>query len=266
MTLLAVDNLNKAFGKDKVYLVIPSKKTVAVKDVSFTIERGEALGLVGGSGSGKSTVAKIILGLMRPNNGRILFDGMPVLKLKRGQRTKFRRQTQIVFQDPLASLSPRLKAYQSIAEPLDVHLRASSGEIRSRVLELMDEVGLDASHADRYPHQLSGGERQRVCIARALALRPKLLVLDEPVTALDVSIRAQVLNLLADLRRQHGLSYLFITHDLATVRHVCDHVAVMKEGEIVESGKTDEIFNTPQDPYTRQLIDAIPVPVPRTAG
>lgn len=266
MSILTVDNLNKAFGKDKVYLVIPSKKSVAVKDVSFTIERGEALGLVGGSGSGKSTVAKIVLGLLRPNKGRVLFDGMPVLKLKRGQRADFRRQTQIVFQDPLASLSPRLKAHQSIVEPLEVHLKVNSVEIRRRVLELMDEVGLDGSHAERYPHQLSGGERQRVCIARALALRPKLIVLDEPVTALDVSIRAQVLNLLADLRRQYGLSYLFITHDLATVRHVCDRLAVMKEGEIVETGTTDEIFNIPQNNYTRQLIDAIPAPIPRRVG
>lgn len=265
MTLLEAHALTKVFSSHRALGLIPAATTAAVRDVSFKLFEGEALGLVGESGSGKSTTGRLVMGLMPPTKGSVEFCGRPISRLSRAGRRDFRRQTQIVFQDPLASLNPRIKVEDTVAEPLEINNVGSKEERRGRVLELLGEVGLSSEHAERYPHQLSGGERQRVGIARALALRPKLVVLDEPVTALDVSIRAQILNLLAELRRRHRLSYLYISHDLATVRQICDRVAVMKDGRVVELTDTDYLFTAPQHDYTKRLLAAIPVPDPRRA-
>ncbi len=239
----------------------------AVDGVSFTIRRGETLGLVGESGSGKTTTGKLILRLEEPTSGQVLLEGRDVFAMgKRELRENFRRRMQLIFQDPYGSLNPRMKVSSIVAEGLIVHgLARDRGELQDKVAELLRMVGLRPEDAARYPHEFSGGQRQRIGIARALAVRPELVVADEPISALDVSIQAQILNLLADLRDTFGLTYLFISHDLMVVRHISDRIAVMYAGRIVELAPSEELFERPLHPYTRVLLAAIPVPDPDQA-
>ncbi len=235
----------------------------AVDGVSIGIGAGETLGVVGESGCGKSTLARILIGLDRPTSGQVLFEGTDVATLSRAGRKQLRREVQLVMQDPYTSLDPRMTAEQILAEPFDIHRDARrSVNVAERVRELLEMVGLNPDHARRYPHEFSGGQRQRIGIARALALRPRVVVCDEPVSALDVSIQAQVINLLAELQQQFGLSYVFIAHDLSVVRQVADRIAVMYLGRIVEDGTCDEVFADPEHPYTQALLSAAPVPDP----
>ena len=234
----------------------------AVDGVSLQLRRGEALGLVGESGSGKSTVARTIMRLDRPTAGRILFEGVDLAKLSKSQLRRARPRIQMVFQDPYASLNPRMRIGDIIAEPIVLHERVDGRETERRVGELLERVGLPATAARRYPHEFSGGQRQRVGVARALAAKPDLIVADEPVSALDVSIQAQLLNLLKDLQRDFGLTYLFISHDLSVVRYVCDRIAIMYLGRVVEEGDNESIFERPRHPYTKALLSAIPIADP----
>jgi oligopeptide transport system ATP-binding protein len=236
----------------------------AVDGVDFTINRGETLGLLGESGCGKTTTGRCILRLERPTAGEILFDGRDVNRMQRSELVALRRRMQVIFQDPYSSLNPRMKVGDIIAEPIKVHgVEPDAGRRRARVRELLAVCGLDPKFTDRYPHEMSGGQRQRVGIARALALDPEFIVCDEAVSALDVSIQAQVVNLLEDLRERFGLTYLFIAHDLSVVRHLCQRVAVMYLGRIVEMADSNELFDNPLHPYTRALLSAVPVPDPR---
>ena len=237
----------------------------AVDDVTFDVRPGETFGLVGESGCGKSTVARCILRLIPPSAGEIRFGGEDLLALKGDRLKQARRELQIIFQDPYSSLDPRMTVRATLLEPFEIHAVGSGAEREKRVKELIDLVGLPESALRKYPHEFSGGQRQRIGIARALALSPRLVVADEPVSALDLSIRAQVINLLADLQQQFGLAYLFIAHDLTLVRHVCHRVAVMRRGQIVEQAETDDLFSNPLHPYTRRLLEVIPVPDPHRA-
>ena len=230
----------------------------AVDDVSFDIRRGETLGLVGESGSGKTTTGRLVLALDKATQGSVEIDGKNLANLPSPELRQARRHMQFVPQDPFASLNPRLRAGSAIREPLDIHALGKRNERSDRVIELLEQVGLDADHADRYPHQFSGGQRQRIAIARALATSPDFIVADEPISALDVSIQAQIVNLLADLKERLGLTYLFIAHDLSMVRHLSDRVAVMYLGRLVEIGPAEQVFGHARHPYTRALIGAIP--------
>jgi peptide/nickel transport system ATP-binding protein len=261
MPLLDVRHLTKEFSRGTGLF---SKGTVvrAVDDVSFTIDRGETFGLVGESGSGKTTTGRCILRLIEPTSGDVVFDGKDVLKLSRGELRRTRRDMQIVFQDPYSSLNPRMRVSDIVEEPLVIHGLGKKAERQQRVRELFNLVGLNPDHLQRYPHEFSGGQRQRIGVARALALNPSLVIADEPVSALDVSVQAQVVNLLMDLQQQLKLTYLFIAHDLRLVEHICSRVAVMYLGRIVEIGETSKLFAAPQHPYTRALLSAIPVPDP----
>ena len=241
-----------------------SKPLKAVDDVSFSIKKGETLGLVGESGCGKTTVGRTILNLYKPTSGEIIYDGKPI-KTKNDIK-EFRKKATMVFQDPYSSLNPRMTVSDIIAEPLDIHKMYPSKEARrERILELMGYVGLNSEHASRYSHEFSGGQRQRIGIARALAIDPEFIVCDEPVSALDVSIQAQVINMFDELQEKLGLTYLFIAHDLLVVRHISDRIAVMYLGKMVELADAKEIYDHPQHPYSKSLLSAVPVPDPKTA-
>jgi oligopeptide/dipeptide ABC transporter ATP-binding protein len=261
--LLEVEGLVKHFVGRRSIIGRPTAFVKAVDGVSFTVRAGETLALVGESGSGKSTVGRVVLRLIDPTAGSVTFAGRDVLALGAEELQAFRRRAQIIFQDPYASLNPRMTINQMLHEPLALHDLVPAARRRERIGELLRMVGLEPRFARRYPHEFSGGQRQRLVIARALAVEPKLIVCDEPVSALDVSIRSQVLNLLRDLQRALGLAYIFISHDLAVVKHIADRIAVMYLGRIVESAPADVLFATPRHPYTRALLSAIPVPRPR---
>ncbi len=254
--LLRVSGLSKRYASD-------GRVVQAVDGVDLCIARGETLGLVGESGCGKSTLGKLILRLLDPDTGSIEFEGVDLTRLTPAELRPYRPGLQMIFQDPYASLNPRMTVNQILEEPMIVHRRGNAGERRDRVRWLMDRVGLGSDAASRYPHEFSGGQRQRIGVARALALEPKLIVCDEPVSALDVSIRAQVINLLDELRAELGISYLFISHDLSVVQHVADRIAVMHFGKIVETADRATLWRSPAHPYTRALIDAVPIPDPR---
>jgi ABC-type oligopeptide transport system ATPase subunit len=261
--LLEVIDLKTHFPKKKGLLQRTVGYFKAVDGVSFTIDKGETLGLVGESGCGKTTVGRTLLGLQPATSGQVRFDGKDVFSQGAAAMRQLRRQMQIVFQDPGGSLNPRMRVGRIVGEPLEVHGISQGEELRERVESLLERCGLWRAAADRYPHEFSGGQRQRIGIARALALGPRLIVCDEPTSALDVSVQSQILNLLSDLQDEFGLSYLFISHDMAVIHHVCDRIAVMKEGRIVEAGSRDEIIRNPQHPYTKRLLLAVPECDPR---
>ena len=262
--LLVVKNLKKYFPVKKGLLIDRTVDYVkAVDDVSFEINDGETLGLVGESGSGKSTAGYCILQLLKPTAGSVRFLGKELTKLRREELREMRREMQIVFQDPYASLNPRMTVGDIVAEPLVVHGIGDRRSRRRTAERLLEVVGFNPDFINRYPHEFSGGQRQRIGVARALALNPRLIVCDEPVSALDVSIQAQILNLLKDLQQEFNLSYLFIAHDLAVVREMSDRIAVMSRGKLVEEGKAEEVYKHPKEAYTKALLAAVPVPDPR---
>ena len=267
--MLEIKDLTKHFLVYEKGIILKRKlgEVHAVDHVSFEVRRNETLGLVGESGCGKTTIAKCILYLEPPTSGDILFEGKNITKIFRsGNRTQvlaLRRQMQYVFQNPYASLDPRMTVADIIMEPFEVHKHIPRSQWLDRMYGLLRMVGLEDYHAERYPHEFSGGQRQRICIARALAVNPRFIAADEPVASLDVSVRAQILNLLQDLQKKLGITYLYISHDLSTVRHICDRVAVMYLGKLVEVAETDELFENPLHPYTVALMSAIPVPDPK---
>jgi oligopeptide transport system ATP-binding protein len=261
--LLVVSNLKKYFPIKKGVLIDRTVDHVrAVDDVSFEIYPGQTLGLVGESGSGKSTTGYCVLELLKPTSGSVRFLGEELTTMKKEELRRMRREMQIVFQDPYASLNPRMTVGNIVAEPLVVHKVGDRARRRRTVEELLEVVGFNPDFVNRYPHEFSGGQRQRIGIARALALNPRLIVCDEPVSALDVSIQAQILNLLKDLQSEFGLAYLFVAHDLAVVRTMSDDIAVMNKGKIVEQGPAEEVYTRPRDEYTKALLAAVPVPDP----
>ena len=262
--LLEVTDLVKHFPIKRGVLIDREVDQVrAVDGVSFTVQRGETLGLVGESGSGKSTACRAVLQLTKPTSGSVRFEGREIAGLGRRRMTPLRRQMQMIFQDPYASLNPRKRVGQIVGDPLKRQGVASGSELRRQVQALLERVGLSSEHFNRYPHEFSGGQRQLIGIARAIALKPKLVICDEPVSALDVSIQAQIVNLLDDLQDEFGLAYLFVAHDIGVVRHVADRIAVMNEGRIVEQGSADQVCERPQDEYTKKLLAAVPIPDPR---
>jgi ABC-type oligopeptide transport system ATPase subunit len=258
--LLEAKNLVKHFVAQRSVFGRPKAYVKAVDGVSFSVDAGETLALVGESGCGKSTVSRLVLRLLEPDAGEIRFEGRDLLSMDANELRAFRRDAQIIFQDPYASLNPRMTVSQILGEPLTLHDLVPASRRRERVEQLLHLVGLEPRFARRYPHEFSGGQRQRIAIARALAVEPKLIICDEPVSALDVSIRSQILNLLRDLQQRLGLAYIFVSHDLAVVKHIADRVAVMNLGIIVESADAHELFVSPNHPYSRALLSAIPVP------
>ena len=259
--LLEAKNLTKHFQSSG----FPARKrnvVHAVDGVSFSIKKGETFGLVGESGCGKSTVGRLLLRLIEPTAGQVFFNGLNIYELGKKDMRLLRREMQIIFQDPFSSLNPRMNVNDIIGEPLDIHGLATKGNKKAKIFELLEMVGLSPEHAKRYPHEFSGGQRQRIGIARALALRPQFIVADEPVSSLDVSIRAQILNLMKDLQKSLGLTYLFIAHDLSIVKYLSDKVAVMYLGKIMEMGIANSIFQRPCHPYTKSLLDAVAIPDP----
>jgi ABC-type oligopeptide transport system ATPase subunit len=261
--LLDVRNLQTWFPIRRGLLQRITGHVKAVDGVSFTLHKGETLGLVGESGCGKTTVGRTLLRLIEPTGGQVLFEGRDVIRMAGEGLRQLRRRMQIIFQDPGGSLNPRMRVGRIVGEPLEVHGVAQGDELRDMVEKLLTRCGLWAAAADRYPHEFSGGQRQRIGIARALALNPSLIVCDEPTSALDVSIQSQILNLLKDLQAEFGLSYLFISHDMAVIHHICDRVAVMYDGKIVEEGTRDDIIRRPQHAYTQRLLAAVPEADPR---
>jgi len=256
--LLVAEGLSRRYRLARRSLLAPPGDVLALDDVSFTLQAGRTLGVVGESGSGKSTLARLVMALDTPTAGRVLLDGTDLHRLAPAALRDARRRFQMVFQDPYGSLDPRRTVLQSVAEPLAVLQRAGRAEQRERAAQALDDVGLRAADLARYPHEFSGGQRQRIAIARALVTQPQLIVADEPVSALDVSVQAQVLNLMQDLQDRHGVSYLFISHDLAVVNLVCDEVLVLDQGRIVEQGPPARLFSRPQHEVTRRLLDAVP--------
>ena len=261
MSLLEVRNLHKSFRiNDSLERSIG--QLAAVNNVSLHLEKGETLGLVGESGCGKSTTGKLITQLLRPDSGEVVFSGIDLNQLSPAQMRPYRRRLQMIFQDPFSSLNPRMTVGSILREPLQIHRLVPARQMRDRVIELLEKVGLSAQHEQRYPHEFSGGQRQRVGIARALAVEPELIIADEPVSALDLSVQAQILNLMEGLQRENNLSYLFIAHDLAVIEHISDRIAVMYLGKIVELTTADELYRNPRHPYTEALLNAVPSPDP----
>ncbi|WP_009472417.1 ATP-binding cassette domain-containing protein [Rhodococcus sp. JVH1] len=261
--ILEIDSLVKSFVKKRNLLGIPTEHTHAVKDVSFTLEKGRTRAIVGESGAGKSTIGRMALRLATPDTGSVKLFGDDIMTMSAKEVRRLRRRATMIFQDPFNSLDPRMLIGQSVAEPLTLHTKLRGSARNERVAELLERVGLRMDQLEKYPHEFSGGQLQRIAIARALATEPELIVCDEPVAALDVSIQAQVLNLLQDLQQERQISYLFISHDLALVKMFAHDVTVMRRGEVVESGTTEQIFEDPKDPYTKELLSAIPVMNPR---
>lgn len=261
-SLVEIKNFKKYYSSKKSFLNRSVSYVKAVDGLNFTIYKGETLGLVGESGCGKSTTGRAILQLQPPTAGEVLYEGKNLVGMNTKDLRRIRKDMQMVFQDPFASLDPRMTVGEIISEPLEIHKIASGKEKNIRVDELLDTVGLNSYHAKRYPHEFSGGQRQRVGIARALALNPKFIVADEPVSALDVSIQSQIVNLFQDLQERFDLTYLFIAHDLSVVKHISDRVAVMYLGRIVEMGDKKTLFNQPMHPYTKALLSAVPLPNP----
>jgi oligopeptide transport system ATP-binding protein len=261
--LLEVKNISKQFVTSSSFWGTPQSVVKAVQNISFTMEQGETLGLVGETGCGKSTVGRTIAGLYQPSSGQVLFRGQDLHDALAGADAKtYRRKVQMIFQDPYASLNPRMTIGDIIGEPLAIHRLACGREKQDKINHLLAQVGLNPEHASRFPHEFSGGQRQRVGIARALAVNPEFIVCDEPISALDVSIQAQVVNLMQDLQQQLGLTYLFIAHDLSMIKHISQRVAVMYLGSIVELADCDELYTNPRHPYTQALLSAIPIPDP----
>jgi oligopeptide transport system ATP-binding protein len=262
--LLEATNLVKHFPiKEGLLIDREVARVRAVDDVNLAVHSGETVGLVGESGCGKSTLCRTIMRLLTPTSGSVKFEGREIAGLSRREMRPIRREMQMIFQDPYASLNPRKRVGQIVGDPLKLHSIASGRELKSQVQELLERVGLSSEHYNRYPHEFSGGQRQRIGIARALALRPKLIVADEPVSALDVSIQAQIINLLDDLQDEFGLTYIFVAHDLGVVRHVSDRIAVMYLGKVVENAPADRLYSSPVHPYTAALLSAVPIPDPR---
>jgi len=261
-SLLEVKHLSKTFPVRQGWFGRSSQMVHAVNDVSFTIARGETLGVVGESGCGKTTMGRSILRLIEPTSGSVVFGGVDVATLHGAELRKMRRRMQVVFQDPFSSLNPRMTVGAAVREGILIHQIAEGSEADRRVRTLFEEVGLDPAYASRYPHEFSGGQRQRIGVARALSVEPEMIVCDEPVSALDVSVQAQVINLLQDLQRDRGLTYLFIAHDLSVVQHIADRVAVMYLGRIVEIGSSHDLYSDPKMPYTQALLSAVPRPTP----
>ncbi|MGR3319924.1 MAG: ABC transporter ATP-binding protein [Candidatus Anammoxibacter sp.] len=262
--LLEVKNLKKIYPNKRNAILKQKGHTQAVNGVSFSLDKGKTLGLVGESGSGKTTTGKLVLRLVEPTGGEVYFNGISIMGLSKKEMVVKRKDMQIIFQDPYGSLNPKMTIANIIGEPFEIHKNMSKKERRNASAELLNRVGLSDRYLDHYPHEFSGGQKQRICIARAIALKPQFIVCDEAVSSLDVSTRAQIIELLKELQTCFGVSYLFITHDLNTAKHISDHIAVMFKGKIVEKAKAVNLFNNPLHPYSRDLIDAIPVPDPFT--